>query len=549
MTLKKGTGLMLTLVLSIGTILTGGLPAKAEAAPPAQITANTYIGDTGRMVESFDLKVSNSSEYADLKASDFEITGNYNGYPVNEKNETVQADYTDDGVELSWHENALSLKVKPFKYPGGPKFEFAVTNERYPELSFNQASVTTVKTRTVDDFAAGEYTGTNGEKLTYRLKLTDSSAPQPLVVWLHGGGEVGADNLKQLTENKGAVAWIDSGYDTSVLAVQFPKNYGWKIYNNPEELSLMRDYFEVQAELIGKLVDSGKVDPNRIYVVGVSSGGGGALRFLMQYPGLFAGSIVIAAKDAVADYTGSVDTFKRELKDLPDVPVWLVHAQNDPITDSRTSTLAYEALTGLGNKQAKLSIYDDAFMASQQLYGDFRHCSWVPVFNDKNMLNWLFEQKKTAAAPVSLQQNAQVTRAELAALLADRLNLAEVIGTDIYNDTDNSPQDLAIRQNTTAGIMKGIGGSRFAPDLAVTRAQLAVIADNIVRNAGPDQAPSSASAAKFSDVPSGHWASEAISRSVAAGILNGDSATRFAPNRFVTGAEATKFVEMLASMR
>ena len=133
--------------------------------------------------------------------------------------------------------------------------------------------------------------------------------------------------------------------------------------------------------------------------------------------------------------------------------------------------------------------------------------------------------------------------------MADRLNLAEVIGTDIYNDTDNSPQDLAIRQNTTAGIMKGIGGSRFAPDLAVTRAQLAVIADNIVRNAGPDQAPSSASAAKFSDVPSGHWASEAISRSVAAGILNGDSATRFAPNRFVTGAEATKFVEMLASMR
>ncbi|MDU5950308.1 MAG: PHB depolymerase family esterase, partial [Paenibacillus macerans] len=196
-----------------------------------------------------------------------------------------------------------------------------MTNERYPELSFNEASVTTLKTRTVDDFVAGEYTGTNGEKLSYRLKLSASAAPQPLVVWLHGGGEVGTDNLKQLTENKGAVAWIESGYDTSVLAVQFPKNYGWKIYDNAEELSRMRDYFEVQAELIGELVDSGKVDPNRIYVAGVSSGGGGALRFLMQYPGLFAGSIVVAAKDTVADYTGSVEAFKRELQDLPDVPV------------------------------------------------------------------------------------------------------------------------------------------------------------------------------------------------------------------------------------
>lgn len=230
--------------------------------------------------------------------------------------------------------------------------------------------------------------------MNYRLKLTESTTPNPLVVWLHGGGEVGTDNLKQLTENKGAVAWLDSGYDASVLAVQFPKNYGWKIYNNPEELTLMRDYFEVQAELINKLVDSGKADPNRIYVVGVSSGGGGALRFMMQYPDLFAGSIIVAAKDAVADYTGSVDKFKMELKDLTDVPVWLVHAQNDPITNSRTSTLTYAALTEMGNKQANLTIYDDAFMASQQLFGDFRHCSWIPVFNDKNMLAWLFEQKK-----------------------------------------------------------------------------------------------------------------------------------------------------------
>lgn len=53
----------------------------------------------------------------------------------------------------------------------------------------------------------------------------------------------------------------------------------------------------------------------------------------------------------------------------------------------------------------------------------------------------------------------QVTRAELAALLADRLNLTEVIGTGIYTDTGSSPQDLAIRQNTTAEIMKGIDGS------------------------------------------------------------------------------------------
>jgi len=548
MKLKTGTGLILSLALTVSTILTGGLPAKAEAAAsPPQITANTYIGDTGRMVESFDLHLGSANSYADLKASDFEITGNYNGYPVNEKNETVQENYADDGVELSWNGNVLSLKVKPFKYAGGPVSAFAVTNERYPELSFDKTSVKVVKTQTLDDFVPGEYTGTNGVKLSYQLKLSEAAAPQPLIVWLHGGGEVGTDNLKQLTENKGAVAWTDAGYDTSVLSVQFPTNYGWKIYDNPDELSLMQDYFELQAELIKELVDSGEVDPNRIYVVGASSGGGGALRFLMQYPDLFAGSIVIAAKDAVADYKGSVDTFKSELKDLTDVPIWLVHAQNDPITDSRTSTLAYEALTGLGNNQSKLTIYDDAFLASQQLYGDFRHCSWIPVFNDKNMLAWLFEQKKTDTVPISLQQDAQVTRAELAALLSDRLKLSEVLDTEIYTDTEKTLQDLAIRQTTTAGIMRGTGAGLFNPNLAVTRAQLAMIADNVMRKASQQQASSTSSPAAFSDVPTSHWASEAIGRSVAAGILKGDSATHFAPNRLVTGAEATQLVELLAS--
>lgn len=140
-----------------------------------------------------------------------------------------------------------------------------------------------------------------------------------------------------------------------------------------------------------------------------------------------------------------------------------------------------------------------------------------------------------------------MTRAELAALLTDRLKLREVIGTDIYKDTVDSLRDLEIRQITTAGIMKGTGAGLFNPDLGVTRAQLATIADNIMRNTGQTQASSATSLAAFSDVPIGHWASGAIGRSVAAGILKGDSATHFVPNRLVTGAEATKFVELLAS--
>ena len=106
----------------------------------------------------------------------------------------------------------------------------------------------------------------------------------------------------------------------------------------------------------------------------------------MQYPDLFAGAIIVAAKDTVADYTGSVEAFKQELKGIVDVPMWIMHAQNDPTTDSRTSSLAYQALTEMGAKQVHLTLYDDAFMDSQRFYGGLKHWSWVPALTIKRLL-------------------------------------------------------------------------------------------------------------------------------------------------------------------
>lgn len=551
--MKKRTGLTWMAALVLGVAPLGGNVPAANAAEtnPAtkslQITAHTYIGDAGRMAESFELVLPTNASYAGLQASDFDITGNYDGYPLNAAGEIVQEAYEDDGIQLTREGNVLSMTVKPFKYPGGYVSEFAVVNKRYPELSFDAEQVSKVETRTVDDFEAGKITGANGKSLTYQMKLSESTEAQPLVVWLHGGGEVGTDNFKQLTENRGATVWTESGYDTSVLAVQFPENYGWKIYDNTEELTRMQDFFEVQMELIDRLVSEGKVDPQRIYVVGPSSGGGGTFRFLMQYPNTFAGAIAIAAKDTIADYEGSVDAFKQELKDITETPVWIVHAENDPTTDSRTSTLAYQALAEMGASQTKLTIYDDDFMDEGRFYGGMKHWSWVPVFNDKEMPDWLFAQKNEQfVRPVTLEKDASVTREELARVLAQRLNLEEVRGTSIYADTADSAYDLAIRQASTAGVMQGVGSDRFAPDLAVTRAQLAVLADRIL---GSKNEADAAAASAYTDVPTSYWAAKAIARVTSGEIMQGTSTNAFEPNRLVTGAEVEAVLEKLAAAK
>lgn len=551
---KSLTGLLAAVIGTAGLIV----PAAAEEATSVQqITGQAYVGDAGTMVESFDIKVADVSRYADLQAEDFDITGNYDGYPVNEQGEIVQDNYEDDGLVIAVSEEGIHLTFKPFRYPGGTVSAFAVTNTKFPELSFNADKVDSVSIRTVDEFEPGTFTASNGETLPYRLKLSASTGPQPLVVWLHGGGEVGTDNIKQLTENRGATTWTESGKDTSVLAVHYPKNYDWAIYSNAEQLKKMQDYFVLQYELIQKLVTEGKVDPDRIYLAGVSSGGGGAFRFMMQYPDLFAGAIVVAAKDAVADYKGPVDAFKQELKGLVDMPLWIVHAENDPITDSRTSKLAYQALTELGSTKVKETLYTDEFMDSQRFYGAMKHWSWAPVFNDQDMINWLFSQKRDSSETLSTEPASEevteqpaasgpITRAELAGLLTTELNLpvaASVYG--LYEDVQGTERTQEIEAVTQAGLMRGIGQGQFAPDAAVTRAQLVVIVGQWLESNGVEGAESPGSTTGYSDVPEKHWAYQNAVIVSRFGIMPANGAGQLKPAQVVTVAEAAQVLKSL----
>lgn len=545
----KHVSCMLALTLSLSVIWPG--TTGAESAQVTQIQANTFVGDPGEMVESFDITVADAEKYKNLQASDFDITGNYDGYPLDAKGEVVQDNYEEDGITLSMKDNTIHMAVKPFKYPGGLKSEFTVTSKTYPELSFDKTNVSQVKARTVDEFEKAEFTASNGVTLSYNLKRSPSKEAKPLMVWLHGGGEVGNDGRNHLTANRGAVVWTESGYDTSVLAVQYPENYSFKIYNNAEQLPIMQAYFEAQIELIQKLVAEGEVDPDRIYLSGVSSGGGGAFRFLMQYPDLFAGAIIVAAKDTVADYTGSVEAFKQELKGIVDVPMWIMHAQNDPTTDSRTSSLAYQALTEMGAKQVHLTLYDDAFMDSQRFYGGLKHWSWVPAFNNKEVIASLFnlhkgtnEEQSMGSSEQTVQPSEPVTRAQVAVILADVLQLSEA--TEEYPYVDSAPDwaAQAIANVTKAGLMKGIGNQMFAPESEVTRAQMAVIVDHILTNKDWKPAADSVELV-FGDVDSKHWAYAAIQNSAHAGVMTGVSKGKFDAVQTVTGSQVELIMERL----
>lgn len=78
-------------------------------------------------------------------------------------------------------------------------------------------------------------------------------------------------------------------------------------YCVPDQLQQMQRFNTAKYELIQSPIKAHQVDGSRVYISGVSSGGGAAIRFMMQYLDLFAGAVVIAAKDTVIPLSKKYD--------------------------------------------------------------------------------------------------------------------------------------------------------------------------------------------------------------------------------------------------
>lgn len=431
---------MFCLASMLGMSLTT-IPVKAIGADDLKVTsivANSKVGDGQREVESFEITVNDASLISDIKASDFDIINNVSSIPFDVNTGTFVTDYKDDGIELTIKGNTIFMEMTPFDYTGryNPDFSknpWQVDCDKYPELSFNADDVTKVNTKTLDEAIRGtfEYAGIKREYALYVPQ--NASGPVPLVVWNHGGGEYGIDIEKTLVANRGLTAWPEAGYNTAVLVMQVAnQNYSYGTANDPERQKLIDQNNALQAKLIETLIDQNIVDASRIYVTGASSGGGATMRFVMQYPDLFAGAIACCSMDPIvnvhiqsgchdsyetivenfkAAFSGNVYTWDEttqqmvskpvDTESLINLPIYFTHAENDPTCSSNSSKAMFEAFSELGDTNNKIAIWTDEEMAADGISngsgGALLHWSWVKLFNhneEGSPMNWLFKQQK-----------------------------------------------------------------------------------------------------------------------------------------------------------
>ena len=243
-----------------------------------------------------------------------------------------------------------------------------------------------LKAQSSDGFIKKEFIK-DGDTLKYNILYPEhikSGKKYPLVLFLHGSGERGNDNQKQLTH--GSKQFLNDKarkkYPAIVLFPQCPSDMMWThrikqkgtegewVFDFPVEKEPTKPAF-LTNELVEELLASGKVDDRRVYIMGLSMGGIGTLDFLCRWPNKYAAASVICG----GHKPELVSTYQH-------VPIWFFHGAKDDVVPPNYSEQVYEAHKTL-NSKSKYTLYPLA-----------NHNSWDPAFAEPDFLKWLFNIKK-----------------------------------------------------------------------------------------------------------------------------------------------------------
>jgi predicted peptidase len=222
-----------------------------------------------------------------------------------------------------------------------------------------------------------------GQKLPYRLLTPAKIEPgkqYPLVIFLHGLGERGTDNVRQLFWAAGEFAKAENRrkHPCFVVAPQCPPTALW-VRKDLKELGAPQftlaekptEPLGLVMELLDKLPRELPIDKQRIYMTGLSMGGFGTWDIIARRPNVFAAAIPICARGDLA-----------QAAKLKDLPIWAFHGDQDPVVPVGHTKAMIAAIRKAGG-QPKMTIYPGV-----------GHDSWSATYANPAVLDWLFAQRK-----------------------------------------------------------------------------------------------------------------------------------------------------------
>ena len=228
----------------------------------------------------------------------------------------------------------------------------------------------------------------NGRSYAYRVWLPPHYTKLrrwPVILFLHGSGESGDDNLRQITMALPALLARDpSRYRAVVVAPQCPMGREWT-----------GEMEQVALAALDQSMHEFRGDRHRVILTGVSMGGAGVWYFA-RHPQRFAaivpvsGEVVREADDPfptepapdLAALLRSTNPYDALATRIGKTPVWAFHGSNDAIIPVDQSRRMVNALRAHGGNVR----YTE--------YAGGGHDIWDTAYSDRELAKWMLAQRK-----------------------------------------------------------------------------------------------------------------------------------------------------------
>lgn len=238
-----------------------------------------------------------------------------------------------------------------------------------------------------NEFTKEHHIWNNQYDLPYRMyKPKDLNKKYPLVILLHGIGERGSDNEKQLNLGVGEfLTKIKECYPSIIVVPQCPyssdtsNKYYWS--NAITEISNGLQFNLSQTEptipmkmlmsLISELLNSDDIDKNQVYIGGFSMGGFGVYEILWRMPYVFKAAFPICGASSLDN--NKLESYAGKTR------IWAFHGYLDDIIPITLGNNTYDAIQKIPASNIKYTIYSNVY-----------HNSWDYAFNDSKLIPWIF---------------------------------------------------------------------------------------------------------------------------------------------------------------
>jgi predicted peptidase len=234
------------------------------------------------------------------------------------------------------------------------------------------------------DLEPRTFTDGSGHVLPYRIFVPRNLPPGkkvPLVLFLHGSGGRGSDNLKQLTDQPAPLVFAQpenqGRWPLFMVAPQCPLDQQWVAMpwgaptgkgQRPAQPTWPMAAAVALVDQLQKQYPA--IDARQLFVTGMSMGGFGTYDAAARNPGKWRAAVPIC---------GGYD--ETQIASLANLPLWAFHAADDPTVPVARTREIVDAIRKLGGHPRYTEYPASAHHG---------HMSWIPAYGDPELLPWLF---------------------------------------------------------------------------------------------------------------------------------------------------------------